>query len=84
MCSSRFEVSSPELNSSFPPTKKSEPYIEQTDYIGRFDPIYDEDESDMPWFVGFDRIPNRVVDEEFREVWMSAMGKGMERAEKAP
>ena len=67
-----------------PPTKKSEPYIEQADYTGRFDPIYDEYESERPWFVGFDGIPNRIVDEEFREVWMSAVNKEMERAEKAP
>lgn len=67
-----------------PPTEKSEPYIEQADYTGRFDSIYDEDESDRPWFVGFDGIPNRIVDDEFREVWMSAVKEEMDRAEKAP
>lgn len=67
-----------------PPTDKSEPYIEQADYTGRFDSIYDEDESDRPWFVGFDGIPNRIVDDEFRAVWMSAVKEEMDRAEKAP
>ena len=67
-----------------PPTKKSEPYIEQADYTGRFNPIYDEKESESPWFVGFDGIPNRIVDKEFKEIWMNAVDKEMERAEKAP
>lgn len=63
---------------------ESHTYLEQADYTGRFDPIYNEDEFDTPWFIGFDGIPNQMVDDEFRDVWMSAVDDEIQRAEASP
>jgi hypothetical protein len=59
-------------------------YIQRADYTGRFDPLYGESESDTPWFVGFDGIPGQIVDDGFKQRWLSAVANEMGRAEKSP
>jgi len=63
---------------------EAEAYVEQADYAGRFDPIYDEDESETPWFIGFDGLPQQPVDDTFRELWVHAVKDEMERATASP
>lgn len=67
-----------------PNSEKAKSYLEKADRTGRFDPIYSEDEAERPWFVGFDGLPDQAVDDEFRDLWMTAVKQEMERAEKSP
>ncbi|WP_435347433.1 hypothetical protein [Haloarchaeobius sp. HRN-SO-5] len=59
-------------------------YLNEADRTGRFDAIYDEEESNRPWFVGFDGLPDRIVDDEFERLWLSAVRTEMQRAERSP
>lgn len=69
----------------FPPdAEETDSYLEQADYTGRFNPLYDESESETPWFVGFDGIPSQTVDDRFKKRWLSAVANEMNRAEKSP
>jgi len=63
---------------------ETEAYVEDADYSGRFDPIYGEDESETPWFVGFDGLPQQPVDDTFRDLWVQAVKDEMERATASP
>mgnify|MGYP000613314256 CR=1 FL=1 len=63
---------------------ETEAYVEDADYSGRFDPIYGEDKSETPWFVGFDGLPQQPVDDIFRELWVQAVKDEMERATASP
>lgn len=65
-------------------TPEVEAYVEEADYSERFDPIYDEDESETPWFVGFDGLPQQPVDDTFKELWIQAVKTEMERATASP
>ncbi|WP_139246785.1 hypothetical protein [Halogranum amylolyticum] len=59
-------------------------YLKEADRKGRFDAIYNEDESQRPWFVGFDGNPERIVDNEFKRLWLSAVEREIKRAKKSP
>lgn len=59
-------------------------YIDKADYTGRFNAIYDEDKTERPWYLGFDGIPTRVVDDKFLQAWMDAVSEEMDRATRAP
>jgi hypothetical protein len=59
-------------------------YLQQANRKGQFGTINDEDESKRPWFVGFDGDPQRLVDEEFKRLWLSAINREVKRAEQSP
>ncbi len=59
-------------------------YVNQADRDGRFRAIYDEDESNRPWFVKYDGDPQDVVDNEFRRLWLTAVKTEMKRIDKSP
>jgi len=67
-----------------PDSEKTKLYLEEADRTGRFDPIYSENEAERPWFVGFGGLPDQAVNDEFRDLWMTAVKQEMERAEKSP
>jgi hypothetical protein len=60
------------------------PYLNQSDRKGRFNAIYDEDESKRPWFVRFEGDPQDAVDDEFRRFWLTAVNTEMKRIDKSP
>ncbi len=59
-------------------------YVNQAARDGRFNAIYDEDESDRPWFVRFEGDPRDAVDDEFRRLWLTAVKTEMKRIDKSP
>lgn len=60
------------------------PYLNKSDNKGRFNAIYDEDESKRPWFVRFEGNPQDAVDDEFRRFWLTAVRNEMKRIDKSP
>lgn len=59
-------------------------YVSRAARGGRFNAIYDEDESDRPRFVRFDGDPHDAVDDEFRRFWLTAVETEMKRIDKSP
>lgn len=67
-----------------PDSHRLDVYTNRADYSGRFNSIYGEDESEAPWFIGFDRHPTEAVDREFVEDWIDAACREIDRAEASP
>jgi len=59
-------------------------YVSRAARDGRFNAIYDENESDRPWFVRFEGDPQDAVDDEFRRFWLTAVKTEMKRIDKSP
>jgi hypothetical protein len=50
----------------------------------RFDPIYDESEMIAPHYLEFDGLPDHIVDNDFKEAWLSAAVDELGRATISP
>lgn len=59
-------------------------YLKRADRTGRFNSIYDEDESKRPYFVRFGGFSDIVAEKEFRDLWLTAVKKEIERTEQSP
>lgn len=59
-------------------------YVRRAARDVRFKSIYDEDESDRPWLLRYDRDPQEAVDDEFRRFWLTAVKTELRRISKSP